>query len=285
MAKKNLWTTIRHFSRSSFFIWLVFCLVGTESYALNSHADPTFLQNGGYELIIIVDKAVRYQGALSADDVKLGKGILVSETGQTLSVFEWVGGPGEQSPGWRFLESHDVSTGKEIAYKYKSDDPSKTRLVQATTRTGFYPVEGLFSNYVSKAFGEKMPFSIGYDIEFGTYIHATSKGACEKFIGTRRSAGCTRLCYNEAKKVFDLVKSKGMGLVQDFKEEMGIPVRNPVTGRPLLIRAHRTLVLNTDTTPPEFEAKPLPIVRDRPVVKLDPRRYQQDPELLQELFY
>jgi hypothetical protein len=128
-----------------------------------------------------------------------------------------------------------------------------------------------------------MPYSVGYYPEFGTYIHQTRKDWCEKYISTRRSAGCTRLCAEEAQQFFHLVESKGKGLVLAFNEARGEPLRDRKTGAWRYIQAFRTLVVNTDSTPENLRQPVLPVLMGRPVINIDPRRYIQNPDLLPEL--
>lgn len=52
---------------------------------LHSEGHPAF----GYEIIIVVDKAIRYAGARTSSEVRNAIGQLISPTGQTMSVFHY----------------------------------------------------------------------------------------------------------------------------------------------------------------------------------------------------
>lgn len=156
-------------------------------------------------------------------------------------------------------------------------------LAGGITRTGFYPVKVMYEKYVSRAFGENMPYSIGYDPDFGTYIHQTREYWCTNLIGTRRSAGCTRLCAEEAKTLFKAVMQSGRGLVLAFNEETGRPLSDG-KGNYKMISNYRTLVINTDSTPEALRQTPLPSIRNRQVIRLDPAQLQKQSELLWQFF-
>lgn len=248
----------------------------------------------GYEVVVIVDKAIRYQGAQTRQEVLSQRGQLVSPSGQTVSVFTLDPENQAGQRHWRLEAVWDTSTGKELMYRTKKRVPLRNEhgqtewrwqetTAQAATRTGFYPVKVLARNYVSRAYGEKMPFSVGYDPDFGVYIHATTQERCDQYIGTRKSAGCTRLCAEEAEYLFGLVREKGRGLVLSYHPETGAPLRNRQTGDYLYVNRFRTLVINTDSTPAPLREKPLPAVANWRVLSLDPIRYQQNPNQLFEL--
>lgn len=85
-----------------------------------------------------------------------------------------------------------VSTGKEIT-------PTTS-----DTREGYTRIQSAQATYVSRKYGEAMPFSLWFESEYGTAIHQTLQSRCDSLIGARASAGCIRLCPGTAENVFKI---------------------------------------------------------------------------------
>ena len=231
----------------------------------------------GYEVVAIVDKAIRYKGAATRAEVERQAGTLVSATGQTISIFELMPPDARGVRHFRLVDTYDVSTGAERVYDFRG--VTKT----SVTRTGFYNVKVMYEKYVSRTFGENMPYSVGYDPDFGTYIHETRPDWCDSYISTRRSAGCTRLCAGPAKSFYNLAYGKGRGWVAKFEDESG-RLKKWDARTPMFVQSWKTLVINTDTTPKSFRGSVPDLIAGRPVVRINPQVYRDDPDKLFELF-
>lgn len=134
----------------------------------------------GYKLFILVDKSI------SSISSKKREGSVRQP--QTMYVYER-----QDDNSLKLIRTYAVSTGKE---------PSPGKV---DTREGFTRIQSAQAKYVSRKYGEAMPFSLWFESEYGTAIHQTTKQRCDSLIGRRASAGCIRLCEGNAEDIFKVV--------------------------------------------------------------------------------
>lgn len=178
--------------------WVPRCAVEVSPHSdLRSYEQAINDKYYGYQIFILVDKSVSRQSSRSRD---------WNRQAQTVYVFKREGNSIQR------VTTYATSTGREPRPNSKD------------TREGYMRVQWANQHYVSRTYGEAMPFSLWFESEYGTAIHQTTTAKCNA-IGVRASAGCVRLCQGDAKQLFDLVTS--------YSRDSNIVLLDKRTGAPI----------------------------------------------------
>jgi L,D-transpeptidase catalytic domain len=117
----------------------------------------------------------------------------------------------------RLLYDWPVSTGRESV----ESNPAGRRL-PTFTPAGYYQLDParFFPHHRSVQWGEPMPYAMFFNriqngSKTGLAIHAASGNEVAR-LGARASAGCVRLAPENARRLFELVRTKYEGPVPDF---------------------------------------------------------------------
>lgn len=173
----------------------------------------------GYSIIIQIDKAPSGE-ALHAQRVRVHR-----YNPDTKSV--------------EFIARWDASTGMEVPKEDK-----KGRLARRQTHAGYYNIEFLEIDAYSDSWDGPMPYAMYWDYNQGFAIHATEWFAYFK-LGSRASAGCTRLHADNAISLFEMIKSMGKNHSYKLDRETGKPVRD-ANGNPVIQWTYQAMVLIED---------------------------------------
>ncbi|HEY2446256.1 MAG TPA: L,D-transpeptidase [Rhizomicrobium sp.] len=103
-----------------------------------------------------------------------------------------------------------VSTGRE-----RIERDAHGHVQSSLTPTGFYEIDPkrFYADHSSAQWDEAMPYAMFFNWkpngrQTGLAIHGTAEDG-EDALGTRASAGCVRLSLDNARTLFDLVRSRG----------------------------------------------------------------------------
>ncbi len=117
----------------------------------------------------------------------------------------------------RLLYDWPVSTGRETI-----ESNAVGRKLPTFTPAGYYQLDRarFFPHHRSVQWGEPMPYAMFFNriqngSKTGLAIHAASGSEVAR-LGTRASAGCVRLAPENARLLFNLVRTKYEGPVPDF---------------------------------------------------------------------
>ena len=117
----------------------------------------------------------------------------------------------------RLLYDWPVSTGRETI-----ESNAVGRKLPTFTPAGYYQLDRarFFPHHRSVQWGEPMPYAMFFNriqngSKTGLAIHAASGSEVAR-LGTRASAGCVRLAPEDARLLFNLVRTKYEGPVPDF---------------------------------------------------------------------
>lgn len=128
-------------------------------------------------------------------------------------------------------ESWPVSTGREKRETAKNGDVYRT-----ITPIGYFRPTLLKKLHVSKKWKADMPYSVFFI--GGIAIHATNY---LEALGKRASGGCVRMHPDNAKKLFELIKSTANADVTQIDRNGRDVVRKD--GTPAKIKAYDTLII------------------------------------------
>jgi len=205
----------------------------TAAVEVKPHLDPQAYKAAatdpfyGYQIFILIDKSISSQSS----KVRSGN----QRAPQTMHIYVREGNE------LKLRSVHAVSTGREPTPGVND------------TREGFMRIQSAQAQYVSRKYGEAMPYSLWFESEYGTAIHETLQGRCDSLIGRRASAGCIRLCPGVAQDVFHLVKDPryprtspivlldkrtGVPIAKGTDRQMSSPLGLPkvIQGYPVMVR-------------------------------------------------